>query len=146
MKSEFNTSWNASVQKRKQRKYRFNAPLHIKHKFLSAHLSKELHKKYDKRSLPLRVGDEVLVMRGSSKKKRAKITSVNLRRGIVFLEGLQRTKRDGSKVFIPFNPRVLLIQSLNIDDKERISALQRKSSLSSSKEQKEQSNKIKQEK
>ncbi|MBI3334631.1 50S ribosomal protein L24 [Candidatus Pacearchaeota archaeon] len=125
MKSQFSPSWISSIQKRKQRKFRYAAPLHVKHKFLSAHLPKDLRAKYGKRSLPLRVGDEVLVMRGSFKKKRAKITSVNLKKGTVFLEGIQRSKRDGSKVSIPFNPRALLIQSLHQDDKERLAALQR---------------------
>ena len=128
MKSEFSTSWLSSKQPRKQRKYIWNAPLHIRHKFLNAHLSKDLRKKYGKRSLPLRKGDEVLVMRGSSKKKKAKISSINLKRSMVFLEGIQRTKRDGAKTSIPFRSSALQIISLNAEDKERLSALNRKAS------------------
>lgn len=125
MKSSFSTSWLSSVQPRKQRKYRYNAPLHIKHKFLSAHLSKELRKKYGKRSLPLRKGDEVLVMRGHFKKKKAKVLSLDLANSRVVLEGLQHTKRDGTKVAAPLNPRALQIQTLVLEDKERIAALER---------------------
>jgi len=94
MKKEFSTSWLSSKQPRKQRKYRFNAPLHLKHRFLSSNLSKELRKKYSKRNLPLRKGDEVLVMRGAFKKKKAKVSKVNLKRTRVVLEGIQRTKKD----------------------------------------------------
>lgn len=126
MKKEFSTKWIGSKQPRKQKKYAYNAPLHIKHKFLSAHLSKELRKKYGKRSMPVRKGDEVLVMRGSFKKKKAKITEVELKRGRVFLENIQRTKKEGSKVNIPFYPSNLMIQTLTLDDKERVSSLQRK--------------------
>lgn len=126
MKKEFSTKWIASKQPRKQRKYAINAPLHIRHKFLSAHLSKELRKKYGKRSMPVRKGDEVLVMRGSFKKKKAKITEVELKRGRVFLENIQRTKKDGSKVNVPFYPSNLMIQTLSLDDKERTAILQRK--------------------
>ncbi len=126
MKSSFSSSWNASRQRRKQHKYRLQAPLHTKHKFLSAHLSKELRKKYGKRSLPLRKGDEVLVMRGSFTKKRAKVVSVNLTAGIVALEGIQRTKRDGTKVQVPFNPRALQISTLFLEDKERLAIFTRK--------------------
>lgn len=127
MKQEFSTHWISSRQPRKQRKYVYNAPLHIRHKFLSANLSKELRKKYGKRSLPLRKGDEVLIMRGSFKKKKAKISSINLKKTYVVLEGIQRTKKDGSKVNIPFHPSVLQIQSLNLDDKQRLAILNRKS-------------------
>ena len=125
MKSSFSTSWKSSTQPRKQRKYRHNAPLHVKHMFLNAHLSKELRKKYGKRSLPLRKGDEVLVMQGSFKRKKAKVVSVNLQRSRVALEGLQRTRRDGMKVSVTFHPRILQIQTLVTEDKERLSALQR---------------------
>src|SRR3990167_10665607 len=104
MKKEFSTSWISSNQPRKQRKYLANAPLHIKHKFLSSNLSKELRKKHGKRNLPLRKGDDVLVMRGSSRKKKAKISEINLRKGFVHLEGIQRTKKDGAKVNVPFHP------------------------------------------
>ena len=120
MRKEFSTAWVASKQVRKQRKYRYNAPLHIKHKFLNSNLSKPLREKYGKRSLPLRKGDEVLVTRGSFKKKKAKVTEINLRRSIIALEGIQRTKRDGTKVNVFFNPRALLITSVVIDDKERL--------------------------
>jgi large subunit ribosomal protein L24 len=128
MKNKFSTSWLSSVQPRKQRKYIANAPLHIKHKFLSAHLSKALRLKYGKRNLPLRKGDDVLVMRGSFKKKKAKIVSIDLKRTRIALEGIQRTKRDGAKVNVYFHPSSLLIESLSTDDKERLSAIQRKSS------------------
>ena len=126
MKSEFSTAWNSSSQVRKQRKYRFNAPLHLRHKFLSAHLSKELRKKYGKRSLPLRTGDEVLVMRGSFKKKKAKVVSVDVSNSRVTLEGLQRSKRDGSKISVYFDPRSLKIETIGSEDKERMAAIARR--------------------
>ena len=125
MKKQFSTSWLSSTQIRKQRKYRFNAPLHTRHKFLSAHLSKELRKKYNKRNIPLRKGDEVLVMRGAFKKKKAKISSEDLAYGKVALEGVQRTRKDGTKVSVLFHPRALLIQEITADDKERLAALSR---------------------
>ena len=42
---EFSKSWVSSKKPGKQRKYRINAPLNIKRKFLSVHLSKELREK-----------------------------------------------------------------------------------------------------
>jgi len=126
MKRQFSTHWISSSQVRKQRKFRFNAPLHIKHKFLSANLSQALKEKYDKRALPLRKGDEVLVMRGNFKKRKAKISSVDLKNSKAALEGIQRSKKDGTKVNVFFSPSKLQIQTLSLEDKERLSALNRK--------------------
>ena len=126
MKREFSTHWLSSTQPRKQRKYNYNAPLHKRHKFLSAHLSKALRDKYGKRNLPLRKGDEVLVMRGSFRKKKAKVSSVNLKKAKIALEGIQRSKKDGTKVNVYFHPSVLLIQTLVLDDKERLLSLNKK--------------------
>jgi large subunit ribosomal protein L24 len=135
MKREFSTSWISSKLPRKQRKYLANAPLHKKHKFLSANLSEELRKKHSKRSLPLRKGDEVLVMRGSFKRKKAKVSLISLKKSIVFIEGIQRTKKDGTKVNVPFSPSNLQITSL-FDDRLRISKSQ-KSKESKEKDSKE---------
>ncbi|MCX8158692.1 MAG: 50S ribosomal protein L24 [Candidatus Pacearchaeota archaeon] len=132
MKKEFSLSWVCSKQPRKQRKYLANAPLHKKHKFLSANLSKSLREKYGKRSLPLRKGDEVLVMRGSFKKKKAKVSFVDLKHNRISLENIQRTKKDGTKVNVYFHPSVLQIQALNLDDKKRLAILQRKTSSKTS--------------
>src|SRR3989304_7489115 len=137
MKKEFSSHWLSSKQPRKQRKYLANAPLHIKHKFLSANLSKELRKKYAKRNLPLRKGDDVLIMRGAFKKKKAKVTSVDLKNSRIALESIQRAKKDGSKVNVFFHPSVLQIQTLNLDDKQRLAALNRKQSVEKSTEKKE---------
>ena len=52
------------AQSRKQRNYRHKAPLHIKQKFVSAHLSKELRQKCGRRSLGVRKGDKVKVTTG----------------------------------------------------------------------------------
>ena len=73
MKKEFSTSWIGSKQPRKQRKYRHNAPLHIKSKMMGSHLSKELRKKYGTRSVRIRKGDEVKIMIGKFKGKTGKI-------------------------------------------------------------------------
>jgi len=127
MKKKFSTFWKSSKQPRKQRKYRANAPLHTKHKFLSALLSKELRKKHGKRSFPVRKGDEVLVMRGSFKKKKAKVASVEITRSRVSLEKIQRTKKDGTKVNVWFPTSNLQIQTLHLEDKRRIQTLNRKS-------------------
>jgi len=125
MKQKFSIQWISSTQVRKQRKYRHHAPLHIRHKFLSSHLSKELRKKYGRRSFPIRKGDEVLIMRGKFAKKKGKISEVNLKRNRVTIENINRKKSDGTKVNVFFDASNLLIQELNLDDKKRIKSLKK---------------------
>lgn len=125
MKKKFSVEWNSSKQPRKQRKYRANAPLHIKHTFMSANLAKLLRKKYNKRSFELKEGDMVKVMRGKFKTKTGKISIVNLKKLKVTIEGIQTQKKDGTKINVFFHPSNLQITELNLGDKEREKALNR---------------------
>ncbi len=120
MKTKFSTKWKASKQPRKQRKYLANAPNHLKKKQLSATLSRELRKKHGRRSIELRKNDEVKVMRGKLKGKQGKITEVNTKTGKVALEGLQRTKNDGTKINVWFHASKVKIVSLDSSDNKRI--------------------------
>jgi|TARA_B100001971_G_C18086084_1_gene480947 large subunit ribosomal protein L24 len=133
MKKKFSTSWVGSVQPRKQRKYRANAPLHIKRKMMSSNLSKELRKKYDKRNIPIRKGDSVRIMTGEFKKKTGKIDSVENQKLRVTIEGLYRTKKDGTKVGVKFSPSNLQIKELVLEDRKRKVSLERKASSKSKK-------------
>ncbi len=126
MKKEFSKHWISSKQPRKQRKYLYNAPLNIRQIFVSAHLSKELRKKHNKRSIILKKGDKVKIMRGQFKNKFGKIEKVNLKDITVFVEGIQTTKKDGSKVYIPIHPSNIIITELNLEDKHRREILERK--------------------
>ncbi len=119
MKKEFSKDWKSSKQPRKQRKYLANAPLHIKKKFLSVNLSKELRKKYGKRNIAVRKGDLAKIMRGKFSKKQGKIIKVNLKTAKVIIEGIQIKKQDGSKVNVKLQPSNLQIIELNVEDKKR---------------------------
>ena len=79
MKKKFSTSWKSSKQPRKQRKYLAKAPLHIKKKFVSVNLSKELRKKHGKRNLSIRKDDVAKIKRGKFKGKQGKVLSVKLK-------------------------------------------------------------------
>jgi len=126
MKKEFAKSWIRSKQPRKQRKYRYNAPLHIKSKFSSAHLSKELKKKYGKRSVEVRKEDKVKIMRGQFKGKSGKIERVDIKKSKVYITGIEVIKKDGTKILYPIHPSNLLIEELNLTDKKRAKSLERK--------------------
>ena len=83
MKRKFSIDWKGSKQPRKQRKYRNNAPSHIKNKFLSAHLSKELRKKHNTRNITLKKGDKVKIARGQFKGKTGAVDRINLKKAKV---------------------------------------------------------------
>lgn len=123
MRNKFNTKWKASKQPRKQRKYKANAPLHIKRKMLGANLSKTLRKKYGKRSIPVRKGDVVKVARGKFKKKQGKVLRVKTRDCKFYIEGIQVKKLDGSKVDVAIKPSNVQIIELNIEDRKRLKSL-----------------------
>jgi len=116
---EWSNEWVRSKQPRKQRKYRHNAPLHVRQKFISARLSDALTNRFGRRSLPLRKGDEVRIMRGEDKGFRGKIERVELKSSKVYIEGLNVKKVDGSEVLRPVSPSNLLITDSKMEDKRR---------------------------
>lgn len=127
MKQKFSKKWIGSRQPRKQRKFRHNAPLHIRKKMMSVNFSKELRKKYGKRNFPIIKGDNVRIMRGEFKNKTGKIEKVNSKKMKLIIEGIYRTKKDGTKITVKFDPSNLQIKELELNDKKRKIALERKS-------------------
>lgn len=115
-----------SKQPRKQRKFLYNAPLHLRRKMLASHLSKELREKYKRRSFPVRKGDEVQVMSGKLKGRTGKISRINLKKYKIYIEGVTRKRTVGTEVQVPIHPSNLKIINLNLADKRRIKILERK--------------------
>lgn len=123
MKNEFSKKWRASTRPGKQRKWRVYAPSHSRRFLLSAHLSKDLRKKYGRRAFPLRKGDEVKIMIGKFKGKSGKILEINSYKLKVFVDGIQNTKKDGTKYNVPIDPSNLMITTLELEDKKRVQAI-----------------------
>lgn len=110
----------------KQRKFLWNAPLHKRHKLVSAPLSLELRVKYGRRSFPVREGDVVRVLRGDYAGMEGKVRKVDLKNYRITVEGITREKADGTTVFIPIHPSKVEIKKLNLDDKWRAERLKQK--------------------
>ena len=89
MEKKFSLYWKSSKQPRKQRKYLANAPIHLKRKMLSSNLSKELRKKFGRRSVPLRKGDVVRITRGKFKGKIGKVLEIKTKNSKIYVEGIQ---------------------------------------------------------
>ncbi len=125
MKKNWSPKWVGSTQPRKQRKYRYNAPLHVRRKFISAHLSRELRERYGKRSIPLRKGDEVVVMKGGFKGFTGNIDRIDMSESKVFIDGVKRKKVDGSEIPVPIDPSNVMITKLTLEDKMRQAVFER---------------------
>ena len=120
----FSTTWKASVKPSRQRKYRAEAPLHLRQKFVNVHISKELRNKHKKRAVAVRKGDKVTVMRGSFAKRTGKVERVDLKKTEIYVNGIERSRRDGTKAPIALHPSNLMITELNMDDKLRQKSLE----------------------
>ena len=110
----------------KQRKKLFNAPAHIRHKQMAAPLSRELSASKGAKTLPVRKGDTVRIMRGDNKGFEGKVSRVDLKKYRLYMEGLTREKVDGTNIFLPIHPSKVEIRNLNLDDKYRKEILARK--------------------
>jgi large subunit ribosomal protein L24 len=110
----------------KQRKMLFQAPDHIRYKLFAAPLSPELRASHGVKTIPVRSGDSVRIMRGDHKGFEGKITRVDRKKYRIFVEGLTREKVDGTTIFVPIHPSKVMITHLNLDDKWRKKILERK--------------------
>ena len=109
-----------SIQPRKQRKALYTASLHIRRKLMSANLSKDLRADIGKRSLPIRVGDKVQVVRGDFKGHEGKVESIDAKRYKVTVEGVTLSKPDGNAVLLPIHPSNLMIIEADLKDERRL--------------------------
>ncbi len=120
----FSKEWNASVSPKKQRKYRDNAPIHIKKKMLAAHLSKELRLKYKTRNFIVKKGDSVMITRGKFKGKEGKIDRVYTKQLKVSVDSAKNITKKGNKVPFKIRPSALIITDLNLADGRRINKIE----------------------
>jgi len=110
----------------KQRKRLFNAPLHRRGKIMSVHLSPELRDKYGVRSIPIRVGDKVRILRGDNRGIEGKVTKVDRKNYKVFVENVVRENARGDKIPIPIHYSNLMIIDLDLSDQWRRRRLESK--------------------
>lgn len=116
----------ATKQPRKQRSALYSAPLHSRHKLLSAPLSRELREKHKTRSLPLRKGDRVRVLRGDFKKLEGDVVEVDTKHRFIQVEGASVTKADGTQVPRMIHPSNVMLLKL-AEDRERSRVFERRS-------------------
>ena len=118
----------SSTKARKQRKARANAPLHKRKRMVSAHLDSALMKEYNVRSVAVRKGDTVRVIRGDKdfKASEAKVADVDLKSLKLIIENVTHPKADGTQKPKPVDPSNVLLTKLDLSDpwrKEKLDSL-----------------------
>ncbi|MBI5147442.1 MAG: 50S ribosomal protein L24 [Thaumarchaeota archaeon] len=104
----------------------YQATAVVKSRQLSSHLSKELQKKYGKRSVRIIEGDTIRVLRGEFRGVTGKITSVSTPKNGVSVEGVKKEKLKGGNLDVFIHPSNLMVTELNTEDKWRQNKLEGK--------------------
>ncbi len=107
-----------STQPRKNRKARYNAPLHLRGKMVRAHLSKELRTTLKKRSARVRKGDTVKIITGKYRKIEGKVTNVSLNPAGIYVEGAVVKKVGGKELPVLIDAsNVVVVQRIDLKTK-----------------------------
>ncbi|AJM92634.1 50S ribosomal protein L24 [Nitrosopumilus piranensis] len=104
----------------------YRASYKTKSKQLGSALSKDLHKKYGKRSVRVVEGDSVTILRGEFKGVDGKVSEVSTEKSSVAIEGVKKEKTKGDKFDVFIHTSNLLVTSLNTSDKWRMAKLEGK--------------------
>ncbi|TMW56563.1 hypothetical protein Poli38472_006573 [Pythium oligandrum] len=123
VKMKFNSAVSSS--RRKSRKAHFGSHSTARRVLMSAPLSKELQKKYNVRSLPIRKDDEVTIVRGSFKNREGRVTTVYRKKFVIHVERVVREKANGATVPIGIDASKVVITKIKLD-KDRKKILERK--------------------
>jgi len=104
----------------------YQATFQIRSKQLGSSLSKDLQKKYGKKSTRAIVGDTITILRGEFKGVSGKITKISTEKTSVTIEGVKKEKTKGDKFDVYIHTSNVVVTSLNTSDKWRISKLEGK--------------------
>ena len=110
----------------KVRKRQSACARHLMRRNLDANLAASLRSRYGTRSIPVRTGDKVLLMRGDFAGHEDEVTEVDAEKGFFYVKDVTREKADGTKSFVPVNTSTVQITDLNLDDERRQKILQRR--------------------
>ena len=116
----------------------YRAPYAVRSKQVSGSLSKELRKKYGKRSVRLALDDSVKIIRGEYKGIDGKITKISIVKSSIAIEGIKKEKLKGEKIDVYIPSSNILVTSLNTDDHWRKSKLEGKKPKSTPKVSKQE--------
>ncbi len=97
-----------------------------KSKQISSPLSKELQKKYSKKSVRVVEGDSIKIIRGEFKGVDGKVAKISIQKNSLAIEGVKKEKTKGDKFDVYIHPSNIIVTGLKSDDGWRISKLEGK--------------------
>ena len=109
----------SSKAPKKQRKQVHIAPVHANKNRLKCRLDEFLQEEYGLRSLVVKKGDLVKIMRGQFRDTEGKVTGVDYADTCVFLDNATVTKSDGKETDIPVHPSNLMLVKLELDEERK---------------------------
>jgi large subunit ribosomal protein L24 len=115
-----------SRQPAKQRKAQAHAPQHRRREMMSAHLDEDLMLEYDRRSMAIRTGDQVEIMRGDFAGHEGEVLEIDYDDQYVEVDGAVNRSADGSQVARPIHPSNVRITELDLTDPRRRAKIERK--------------------
>jgi large subunit ribosomal protein L24 len=104
----------------------YQATFQTRSKQLGSQLSKDLQKKYSKKSVRAVEGDTITILRGEFKGVSGKITKISKEKTSVTVEGVKKEKTKGDKFDVYIHTSNVVVTALNTSDKWRISKLEGK--------------------
>ena len=104
----------------------YQATLQTRSKQMGGALSKDLQKKYGKKSVRIIEGDSVTILRGEFKGVDGKISKISTQKTSVAIEGVKKEKTKGDKFDVYIHTSNLVVKSLNSSDKWRMAKLEGK--------------------
>ncbi len=104
----------------------YQATFQTRSKQLGSPLSKDLQKKYGKKSTRAIEGDTITILRGEFKGVSGKITKISKEKTSVTVEGVKKEKTKGDKFDVYIHTSNVVVTALNTSDKWRISKLEGK--------------------
>ena len=104
----------------------YQATFQTRSKQLGSALSKDLQKKYGKKSTRAIEGDSITILRGEFKGVSGKITKISKEKTSVTVEGVKKEKTKGDKFDVYIHTSNVVVTALNTSDKWRISKLEGK--------------------
>lgn len=102
-----------------QRRAWFNMPKHLSKRKLMGRLSSDLRGRYGRRSVPVRKGDRVAILKGDFRGVEGDVVRVNRKRGKLFIEGASRENARGERVLVPVSSSNVIVVKLYEEDKRR---------------------------
>ena len=104
----------------------YQATLQTRSKQMGSALSKDLQKKYGKKSVRVIEGDSISILRGEFKGVDGKISKISTQKTSVAIEGVKKEKTKGEKFDVYIHTSNLVVTSLNSSDKWRMAKLEGK--------------------